>query len=72
MHARPQHGADGVLLDTSSGVMKADAVVCTLPLGVLQLAPGAGEQEERGRTRDDGVTDGRGAERGSSSRHQPP
>ena len=31
------HSPTGVLLDTSSGVMKADAVICTLPLGVLQL-----------------------------------
>ena len=29
----------GAMLDTSAGVMKADAVVCTLPLGVLQLPP---------------------------------
>ena len=36
------HGVDGVRLDTSSGVMKADAVVCTLPLGVLQLDPEKG------------------------------
>ena len=33
------HSSSGVMLDTSSGVMKADAVVCTLPLGVLQLEP---------------------------------
>ena len=33
------HSDEGVMLDTSAGVMKADAVVCTLPLGVLQLAP---------------------------------
>ena len=33
------HDSSGVMLDTSGGVMRADAVVCTLPLGVLQLRP---------------------------------
>lgn len=33
------HDDGGVKLDTSAGVLKADAVVCTLPLGVLQLPP---------------------------------
>ena len=33
---------DGVALDTSSGTLRADAVVVTLPLGVLQLMPDEG------------------------------
>jgi len=33
------HSAEGVALDTSNGVLRADAVVVTLPLGVLQLKP---------------------------------
>ena len=33
------HDEHGVMLDASGGVVRCDAVVCTLPLGVLQLAP---------------------------------
>ena len=36
------HSPTGVILDTSAGVVRGDAVVVTLPLGVLQLAPEEG------------------------------
>jgi hypothetical protein len=36
------YDSEGVKLDTSAGVIRGDAVVCTLPLGVLQLTADKG------------------------------